>query len=72
MRSFYIRAVPGFTALTDPLIAATSILSVKREGVGFKPVASAPGPRDFVYDGRGILTFANAFNPGERIYILCL
>lgn len=72
MRSFYLNTVLGATVLTDPLIASTTILSVKREGFGFKQVASSPGSRDFIYSATGSITFVNAFNPGEKIFVLCL
>lgn len=72
MRAIYINTVAGALSASDPQIASTLILSVKRDGIGLNDVASSPGSRDFVYAGTGSLTFSVAFNPGEKIFVLCL
>lgn len=72
MRGIYINTTAGALTVSDPSIASTLIFSAKRDGIGFNEVASAPGSRDFVYNNSGSLTFSVAFNPGEKVFVLCL
>lgn len=74
MTPVYLSTISGASSVSDPAIASALILSVKREGVGFVQVSSSPGTRAFVYASSGLITFNSGvpFNPGEKIFVLCL
>lgn len=46
-----------------------SLLEVDREGVQYDAITASPDGRQYVYNGTTV-AFANAANPGERVYVL--
>lgn len=72
MTPYYLNTVSGQTTVTNPAIVSTTIMNLKRDGIGFNEVPSSLGERDFVYDIlTGKFSFLNPFT-GETIYVLCL
>jgi hypothetical protein len=55
----------GDTTVSSGMLSGKTILTVLREGIGFKQVSSDPGPREFSFSGT-TLTFLNQFNPGDE------
>lgn len=73
----YIACVAGEFSVHDTLLEAAGvvILEVARTGTEFDQVSGTPtaGLREFKFTGgtgNGIISFGDAFNPGETIYIL--
>lgn len=72
MTAYYLNTVSGQTSVTNPAIVSTTIMNLKRDGVGFNEVSSSPGERDFVYNIlTGKFTFLNP-SIGEKVYVLSL
>lgn len=63
--SLELTGIAGNTTVSSGTLSGKTILSLQREGVGYKQVSGTPGNRQFKFSGTTI-EFGSAFNEGDE------